>query len=285
MLTNISLSSNGAYVGGGLSNESSGQATLDHVTVSGNSASGYGGALYNKGTLNLNNATVTGNTAPTNGSGGGLANDGSATATLVNSTLAGNRAGSGGGISNSGPLTLTNDTFSGNTATGDGGGLEALVGSAIALTNVTFSGNSAPVGGGMVFSTPDAGDSLTLKNTIVADSPAGGNCYVYPDSVKSIASAGFNLSTDSSCAAYLNQGGDKNHQPALLRPLANNGGFTLTHLPQHNSLALDNGTGLGCPATDQRGVVRPQGGVCDIGAVEVQPADLTWPLFLPALRR
>ena len=79
-------------------------------------------------------------------------------------------------------------------ATIDGGGLEALVGSSIALTNVTFSGNSAPLGGGLAFSTPDAGDSLMLKNTIVSDSPAGGNCYVFPDSVKSIASAGFKRS-------------------------------------------------------------------------------------------
>ncbi len=41
------------------------------------------------------------------------------------------------------------------------------------------------------------------------------------------------------------------------------------------------------PATDQRGVARPQGGGFDIGAVERQPSDVdTVPrLWLPLLRR
>ena len=67
--------------------------------------------------------------------------------------------------------------------------------------------------------------------------------------------------------------------------MANNGGFTLTYLPQHTSQAINTGTAAGCPSTDQRGQPRPAGGNCDIGAVEVQPTDLTWALFLPLLRR
>jgi hypothetical protein len=35
------------------------------------------------------------------------------------------------------------------------------------------------------------------------------------------------------------------------------GGFTATHTPLPGNPAIDGGTGLGCPATDQRGVPRP----------------------------
>jgi hypothetical protein len=54
----------------------------------------------------------------------------------------------------------------------------------------------------------------------------------------------------------------------LLGPLANNGGFTKTHLPQADSRAIDHGTGFNAPPTDQRGIQRPQGLAVDVGAVE-----------------
>jgi hypothetical protein len=59
----------------------------------------------------------------------------------------------------------------------------------------------------------------------------------------------------------------------LLGPPANNGGPTLTLLPGAGSPALDrvpSGT-VACKPVDQRGVSRPQGSACDIGAVEVVP--------------
>jgi uncharacterized repeat protein (TIGR01451 family) len=76
-------------------------------------------------------------------------------------------------------------------------------------------------------------------------------------------------------------------QPALLGPLANNGGPTQTHALLTDSPAIDKGSAAG---TDQRGVTRPSddpsipnaadGNGADIGAFEVQiappaPADLT----------
>jgi hypothetical protein len=57
----------------------------------------------------------------------------------------------------------------------------------------------------------------------------------------------------------------------LLGPLADNGGFSLTQLPLPGSPAIDGGTTAGCPSTDQRGLPRPAGLSCHIGAVEVQP--------------
>lgn len=53
----------------------------------------------------------------------------------------------------------------------------------------------------------------------------------------------------------------------LLGALGNNGGPTPTMLPGAGSPGID--AGVGCAATDQRGITRPQGSACDIGAVEV----------------
>jgi hypothetical protein len=50
--------------------------------------------------------------------------------------------------------------------------------------------------------------------------------------------------------------------------LANNGGPTDTQALLAGSPALDAGNNSTCLATDQRGVTRPQGPACDIGAFE-----------------
>src|SRR6185369_1129910 len=55
-----------------------------------------------------------------------------------------------------------------------------------------------------------------------------------------------------------------------LGPLQNNGGPTFTMLPQFGSPAIDSGNNAVAPASDQRGVSRPQNSTVDIGAVEVQ---------------
>ena len=41
------------------------------------------------------------------------------------------------------------------------------------MSNSTFSGNSATYGGGGIY---NSSGTVTLKNTIVANSPTGGNC-------------------------------------------------------------------------------------------------------------
>src|SRR5207237_8158003 len=57
----------------------------------------------------------------------------------------------------------------------------------------------------------------------------------------------------------------------LRGPLADNGGPTKTHLPLPGSRAIDRGIDTGAPATDQRGINRPQLAGIDVGAVEVVP--------------
>jgi len=55
----------------------------------------------------------------------------------------------------------------------------------------------------------------------------------------------------------------------ILAPLADNGDPTLTHALVPGSPAIDAAPNdAECPSEDQRGVSRPQGAQCDIGAFE-----------------
>ena len=108
--------------------------------------------------------------------------------------------------------------------------------------------------------------TLTLTDTIV-DGGLPVNCSATGGG---IVSGGSNLDSDSSCG--LTAPGDSNGRSALLGPLANNGGPTQTQALGAGSPAID-AVISGCPppATDQRGVSRPQGAACDIGAFEAPP--------------
>jgi hypothetical protein len=86
------------------------------------------------------------------------------------------------------------------------------------------------------------------------------------------------------CGLSNNASGNITGVDPNLGPLKNNGGATLTMAPQAGSPAINaaDTASQACPATDQRGVMRPQGGACDIGAVE----SLTWPrAYLPRLQK
>ena len=184
--------------------------------------------------------------------GGGLYNfNGSATLTDV--ILSGNQASGEGGVYNLGTLILISDTLSGNSGTPR-------------LTNVTLSGNSAEVIGGISSAAP-----ISLTNTIVANSPSGGNCSAALGGIE-------NLSSDNTCGF----GAGRDNVDILLAPLGNYRGPTLTHLPIPGSPAIDYGTDIGCPSTDQRGLPRPAGLRCDVGAVERQVVDVG-SLYLPLI--
>ena len=200
--------------------------------------------------------------------------------TVTNSTLSGNSASTlGGGIWNTsgGTLTVTNSTLSGNSAGSRGGGGIYNGAAMLAITNSTLSGNSAGSGsgGGIVNDT----GTLLVKNTIVANSPSGGNCFTVSGTINS---QGHNLSDDTSCSSYFTQTGDLNNTPAGLDPsgLQNNGGPTGTIALLPTSPAVDAipvspinyctaADGITPIATDQRGIARPQGSGCDIGAFEL----------------
>src|SRR6266545_1930759 len=144
--------------------------TIEGSDIYSNTAQ-YGGGIYNFAHSVL---TLQGNTRLRNNAavvdGGGLYNEG--TATLTNVILSGNSANdNGGGIANNGTATLTNVTLSGNRADVDGGGIASN--GTTTLTNVTLSGNRADFEGGGILR---GSGSVTVRNTIVANSPAGGDC-------------------------------------------------------------------------------------------------------------
>jgi len=257
--------------GGGIYND--GTLTLENVTVKDNDASSAGGGIKNDDCeLTLTNCTVSGNEAGS--SGGGICNDEDGDVTLVDSTVSDNKAGEdGGGIDNyDGDVTLNNCTVSGNEASEDGGGIDNYDGN-VTLNNCTVSDNKAGNDGGGIYN--DGGDT-EFKNTIIANNTATGEG---PDCDGDLDSYGYNLvGNGTGCP---NDGpGDKTTTDPKLDPLADNGGPTFTHALLAGSPALDaipegaGGGGYnGAPATDQRGVSRPQptGGACDIGAFEAGP--------------
>ena len=167
--------------------------------------------------------------------------------------------------------TLTNVTFSGNV-TGFGGAIYDNSGSPI-LTNVTFSGNVALANGGAMgndsYSYPVIHNTIFWGNT--AGKPEGAqfhNDSSIPVVSDSIIQGG--CPAESTCTNIITD-------DPLLGTLGNNGGYTQTIPILPNSSAIDTGDDTICPATDQRGITRPQGAHCDIGAYEALFVDTTPP--------
>ena len=187
---------------------------------------------------------------------------------VTGSTISGNDAPAGGGIyvDDGVDMTLENSTISGNTATGSGGGggilTDPVNGSpegTATLTNSTVTANVAPSGTGGAFNNDG---TINVRNTIVSGN-AGGNCVAGEPPT----SQGNNIENGTSCG--LNQAGDLNADPQL-GALADNGGGTQTHAIPAGSPAVN--VAGGCPSTDQRGISRPQGVACDMGAYEFVPS-------------
>jgi len=262
IIANSIFSGNSADSGGAIYNNGTlGMLTVTDSTFSGNSALD-GGGIFNYDTLTVTNSAFLGNGIGSYGSvGGGISNY--ASATVTNSTFFENFAYNGGGISNFDTLTATNSTFSGNEAGWGGGIVNSGINAGATLTvrNSTFSDNGALHGGGIanLFISYQNNSKLNYVNTIIARSTSGGDCYSVGDLGTNIN----NLVQDGSCSASMS--GDPN-----LAPLADNGGPTPTIALLSDSPAIDAGQDTSCPATDQRGMTRPQGGHCDIGAFEAE---------------
>ncbi|MDJ0868952.1 MAG: choice-of-anchor Q domain-containing protein [Myxococcota bacterium] len=107
---------------------------------------------------------------------------------------------------------------------------------------------------------------------MIVNSPSGGDCAV----TGPITSHGHNLDSDGTC--NLTEPSDLPNTDPFLGPLRDHGGPTLTHHPLDGSPAIDaipveeclDDEGMPLLA-DQRGVERPHGLGCDIGAVEYVP--------------
>jgi uncharacterized repeat protein (TIGR01451 family)/CSLREA domain-containing protein len=269
-VTDSSITGNRGRFGAGIASYGP-ELLVERSTITGNIApNSGGGVLVQGGAATIRNSTIADN-GGVNDFGGGIVNF-VGTVTVENSTISGNSGGStGGGIANSeGTLVVRNSTISSNSAT-FGGGIDNYFGT-LTVTSSTITGNSAaPGAGGGIDST-----SATLENTIVANQTAGGNCS------RVVGDGGHNLEDANNCGFSTANGSLPNTDP-LLDPagLKDNGGPTPTIGLQPGSPAIDaipppvNGCGTTI-TIDQRGVTRPQGVGCDIGAFElVQPgADL-----------
>ncbi|WP_455209672.1 CFI-box-CTERM domain-containing protein [Kaarinaea lacus] len=278
-LTDSTLSGNVATGNGGaILHVSFGAITLSNCIIGPNNAADQGGGIYGfNSSASIIDCSIYENTATL--VGGGLYNS-DGTVVLANSTVGPtNTANQGGGILNGGTLHITNSTLSGNTATvGDGGGLYHGSGST-SLNNVTIADNSSVTasGGGLFVS---AG-TIEMQNTILADNiDASGN----PDCSGPVTSIGNNLiGVSTGCLPLMVI--DLIDLDAELNGLADNGGVTLTHALKSTSPAIDAGNPIGCfdydgstLTADQRGKLRPADGDrdgvsrCDIGAYEYSPA-------------
>ncbi len=170
-----------------------------------------------------------------------------------------------GGLSS---LDLINSTVSGNNAaTGAGIGVHPNGNGPLMLANTTIAYNEAHTGGAAAVNFPaGSAPDIDVRNTIIADQRGNTvNCDNHA------VSAGNNLSSDSTC--NFTEPGDITNGNAALLPLFDNDGPTLTHGLLPSSDAIEAGDPASCAGPnvtniDQRGVIRPQGPQCDIGAVE-----------------
>jgi CSLREA domain-containing protein len=232
--------------------------TLLNLTVANGYSSGVGGGLRNDGgQVTITHSTFKGNIAD---QGGGIYNNSSSILTVTGSSFVDNYvgAGYGGGIlTNSATATITNSTFSNNFASLEGGGIDNIGTGTLTLTNSTFSGNQSPTSGngGGIYNH----GTLHFKNTILANSVSSSDCY----NAGAIGANLNNLVEDGSCSASLS--GDPNLGSLTGSP---------AYFPLNaGSTAIGTGDNTTCAAApvngvDQRGIPRPQGTHCDIGAYE-----------------
>ena len=247
--------------------------TIENAWNDGATNNGDGGGIYNGGTLTVLNSTLSGNS----GLGGGVYN--ANVAVIVNSTLSGNDGfHNGGGAFNAGTMTILNSTLAGNYTTfsqpvPQGGGI--YNNGNLTVVNSTLVGNSAGTfatvaGAGIA----NDGGTLTLKSSLFAGEAQGANCA---NNGGTVTSDGYNLDDDGTCGLSANgDQSDVTTAATYLGPLQPNGGPTSTIALLTGSTAIDAIPVNECTdasgnlvATDQRGVSRPQGKGCDIGAFEV----------------
>lgn len=268
--------------GGAIFSDATSTLSLVDVAFDGNSggATPVGGGVASGGTLTMDNVSFTGNYGAF---GGGLfVRGGTASGNAVTFRDNADYGGGGGVFVDGGTLTLTNGTFSGNgLASGRGGGLENHAG-AVTLDSDSFAGDLR----GSIQT--DAGHGATTKvgNTIIGSGFSDGVDYgcvssgqtdgfgewpYYEYTAAPITTdLGHNLDQDGKCGLTSDGTGDViGPDPYLdLAPIADNGGPVQTEALLAGSPAIDAGDDGACPKVDARGVARPQGTQCDIGAFE-----------------
>jgi hypothetical protein len=270
---------------GGALAVSGGTLDVDRCAFTNNRSPGSGGVLHitSGARATFARSMFTGN-ASLGGSGGGwggvINGEGPNTAIIVKESAATQNTTEWGAFSHittGTTLRLESSTLYGNTSTT--AGTLATPGGIYTLVNVTIvnnrNTNGTPETAGIyLYSAPC---SYTVTNSLIANNLDVNNaeydCH-RRDLATTITSGGGNLIGDAgdNCATYFNAASDRRMVGALLDPAGagDHGGPTPTVLLQPGSPAIDGAVDASCPARDQRGVARPRGAHCDIGAIELQ---------------
>ncbi|MEM9991984.1 MAG: choice-of-anchor Q domain-containing protein, partial [Bacteroidota bacterium] len=188
--------------------------------------------------------------------GGAIYGSSGSTTTVINSTISGNSAneGAGGGIGSLGTVVLDNATIVDNQA--NTGGAVDVRNAMLEMTSSILA-NSIPSAGSIRDLLINSGSTISVNNSNL------------------IETCGSALSCSSFTFAVT--------EDPQLKPLADNGGATLTHLPCTTSPVIDAGASTSNSASaDQRGEMSPVNSNgqpdatdgTDIGAVELQPVEL-----------
>lgn len=269
--------------GGGLNVISNGELRIFDSTISGNIASsGFGGGIRSfSSVLGVTRTTVSGN--QTARSGGGIDND-SGLAEITNSLIAANTASENGGGINAFEATtgLSNTTVSANTATLNGGGIQNSDQSSLTVVSSTLTGNVASTGfGGGIndLGIASLGNTVVAMNSGTTDNELSGSFSTFGSNlIREIGFAtGFSNGTSGDIV-----GSGASPVDAMLSPLQDNGGATLSHALLAGSPAIDAGNGNGVASIDQTGQSRVLDGdadgdsVVDIGAVEYRDGRRTF---------
>jgi hypothetical protein len=231
-------------------------STFEDNTSFGGCCGGWGGVIDGEGpgtTISVKTSTAVGNST----GWGAFAHVTTGTMmTIENSTLTHNTSAISGTLASpGGTYVLTNDTIAFNNN-----------------TNTTPNDSDLASGGIYLYDTP-AG--YTLSNVILAANTlfdGSERSCSHRVANTTVSSMGGNIITDDAynCGVDFKPTDRLRTNPGIEADPADHGGFTPTILLLPGSPSIDTGLNAGCPVTDQRGLTRPIGPACDVGAVEME---------------
>jgi hypothetical protein len=258
--------------GGNAFDINSSGVTLTNSTISGPSNQGID--TGDGGTVTVTNSRITGSANNAIDTGSDL------TVVVTNSRLDGNGT-NGIDTGDNVTVTVTDSTFNGND--NDNDALDIGTGVTVNLAYDTIDQNDANTDGGAQIEA--GGGTVTSFGTVITR-PGTNATDCSTDAT--MTSQGYNFVDDNTCQFTMSSDKNAAFSPGL-GALGSNGGPTPTELPQTGSVLIDAiptsacQTGLASGVTaDQRGISRPQGSGCDVGAVEVAVAAPTTTTTAPA---
>jgi predicted outer membrane repeat protein len=181
-ISDSNFTNNTANYGGALFNNGNALPIVETMTVhycsfSGNSASGYGGAISSNSVLSVDNSNFKGNIVGSSGYGGAI-HIYSGNYTDTNDTFINNTAYCGGVVFTSGVTTITGSKFTNNTASNVGGALCNINGGKLTINDSDFVGNVASGyntnGGGAIYNDQSSYLMLLTCNFTANNAASGG---------------------------------------------------------------------------------------------------------------